>query len=234
VTFAPVVDGWAVPLPPDSAVARGAWNRVPVLVGSTADEGTFLAGETPLRTVAGYTAMLAGYGDARGTLARTYPAADSAAVLPAVQRLAGDMFMGAPARALARLATRGGAPAYLYLFTRVAEGPDAMRGASASHGTDLPFIFGVRAGAGVYRFTGRAAYDSTLAEAMSDYWVAFTASGDPNGAPTSGKWPRWPAYDARTDAYLELGREIVAKRGLRKAEYDVHDALARIRGEVRP
>ncbi|GAC1656270.1 MAG: hypothetical protein NVS4B3_21870 [Gemmatimonadaceae bacterium] len=75
---------------------------------------------------------------------------------------------------------------------------------------------------------------STLADAMSDYWVAFATSGDPNGPPTGGKWPRWPAYDARTDPYLDLGPEVVAKRALRSALYDSIDVRARARGEVRP
>ena len=69
---------------------------------------------------------------------------------------------------------------------------------------------------------------------MSDYWVAFAISGDPNGGPTTGKWPRWPAYDTRTDEYMEFGPRIEVKRELRRADYDVLDALARARGEIRP
>ena len=68
---------------------------------------------------------------------------------------------------------------------------------------------------------------------MSDYWVAFATSGDPNGSPTAGKWPRWPPYDRENDAYLELGSETAARRGLRTLEYDALDALARQRGDVR-
>jgi carboxylesterase type B len=69
---------------------------------------------------------------------------------------------------------------------------------------------------------------------MSDYWVAFTTGGDPNGQPTSGRWPRWPAYHVRRDEYMDLGAEIVARPGLRTAKYDALDALARTRGEIRP
>jgi len=69
---------------------------------------------------------------------------------------------------------------------------------------------------------------------MSDYWVAFATSGDPNGPPSAGRWPRWPAYEAADGPYLELGPEIVARRGLRRAEYDALDAAARARGEIRP
>ena len=81
---------------------------------------------------------------------------------------------------------------------------------------------------------GHTAYDAALADAMSDYWVAFATSGDPNAAPAAGKQPHWPVFDSVTGAYLELGPQIVAKRDPRRALYDSLDAVARTRGEVRP
>jgi hypothetical protein len=37
----------------------------------------------------------------------------------------------------------------------------------------------------------------------------------------------------QNDAYLELGSEIAARRGLRTLEHDALDALARQQGDVR-
>jgi para-nitrobenzyl esterase len=138
---------------------------------------------------------------------------------------------GAPARAFARLITARGAPAYLYQFTRVAEDSvNAKRG--AYHSAEIVFVFGrshpLDPGA------GSTSYDSTLADAMSDYWVSFATSGDPNGPPAAGKWPHWPRYDAATDSWMELGKQIVARPHLRQALYDSLDVEARARGEVRP
>jgi para-nitrobenzyl esterase len=138
---------------------------------------------------------------------------------------------GAPSRAFARLITARGKPAYLYQFARVAEDSvNAKRG--AYHSAEIVFVFGrprpLDPGA------GSTAYDSTLADAMSDYWVAFATSGDPNGPPTAGKWPHWPVYDPATDAYMELGKQPVAKRDIRKVLYDSLDVQARSLGEVRP
>jgi para-nitrobenzyl esterase len=81
---------------------------------------------------------------------------------------------------------------------------------------------------------GTTTYDSTVAEAMSDYWVAFASSGDPNGPPTAGKWPRWPRYESSTDALLDIGPEIAARTMVKRAVYDSLDAVARVRGGVRP
>jgi len=138
---------------------------------------------------------------------------------------------GAPSRSLARLLTARGGRAYVYLYTRVGD-DSASRRAGAYHSSEITFVFGrprpLQASA------GHTAYDSTLADAMSDYWVAFASSADPNGAPAAAKWPPWPVYDAVTDAYIELGPQIVAKRDLRRALYDSLDAVGRARGEVRP
>jgi para-nitrobenzyl esterase len=138
---------------------------------------------------------------------------------------------GAPSRSLARLVTAHGGRAYVYLYTRV--GDDSLsRRMGAYHSSEITFVFGRPRP--LQPVAGHTAYDSTLADAMSDYWVAFATSADPNAAPAASKWPKWPAYDPATDAYMELGPEIAAKRDLRRALYDSLDAAGRARGEIRP
>ena len=138
---------------------------------------------------------------------------------------------GAPARAFARLLTARGARAYIYQFTRAGE-DSASRKRGAYHSAEITFVFGrpqpFEASA------GHASYDAALADAMSDYWVAFATSGNPNGAPAAGRWPVWPVYDRTTDAYMELGPTVVAKRDLRRVQFDAYDVTARAAGEVRP
>lgn len=138
---------------------------------------------------------------------------------------------GAPGRSFARLVRARGTPAYLYLYTRV--GDDSVsRRAGAYHSSEITFVFGRPRP--IQAFAGRTAYDSTLADAMSDFWVAFATSGDPNGPPAGGKWARWPVYDPATDAYMELGPEIAAKQSWRRTVYDSLDVVGRSRGQVRP
>jgi para-nitrobenzyl esterase len=177
----PIVDGWVLTRPVDSALASGVADRVPVIVGSNADES--------------------------------------------------DEAFGAPARAFARVLTRRGGRAYLYQFARSAEDSSGRR-VGAPHASEITFAFGRPRP--LLAALGRAPSDSTLAEAMSDYWVAFATTGDPNGAPSAGRWPKWPRYDARTDAYQELGAEIVPRVALRRALHDSLDRVARARGEIRP
>jgi para-nitrobenzyl esterase len=132
----------------------------------------------------------------------------------------------ASARAFARLVTAQRVPAYLYMFTRV--GDDSVnQKRGAYHSADITFSFGLKP---VIESAGHTSYDAELADAMSDYWFSFAATGNPN----SSKRPPWPLYDASTDAYMELGPQVVAKSALRRAVYDSIDAAGRLRGDVRP
>ena len=127
--FWPVVDGWVLPHPVDSAIALGAANLVPVIAGTNRDEG--------------------------------------------------DEWMGAPTRSFARLVSARGTPTYVYMFSRVGD-DSANRARGAYHSAEITFVFGRPHP--LQPSAGTTPYDSTVAEAMSDYWVAFATSGDPPGS----------------------------------------------------
>lgn len=179
--FRPIVDGWALPHPVDSALLRGSANFVPVIVGSNRDEG--------------------------------------------------DDSMGAPTRAFARLVSAHGTPTWVYMFSRVGD-DSANRRRGAYHSAEITFVFG--RSHPILENAGNTPYDSTLADAMSDYWVAFATHGDPNGAPAAEKWPKWPRYAKETDALLEFGPEIAERTMVKRTAYDSIDAVARSRGGLRP
>ncbi|MFN2602540.1 MAG: carboxylesterase/lipase family protein [Gemmatimonadaceae bacterium] len=158
-------------------------------------------------------------------------AAKLGAVMVGSNRDEPDASMGAPTRSFARLVSAHGVPTYLYMFSRV--GDDSVnRKRGAYHSAEITFAFGRPHP--LLRSAGSTAYDSTVAEAMSDYWVAFATNGDPNGAPAAGKWPRWPRYESLTDALLEIGPEIAPRTMVKRAVYDSLDAVARSRGGLRP
>ena len=158
-------------------------------------------------------------------------AANLVPVIAGTNRDEGDEWMGAPTRTFARLISARGAPTYVYMFSRVGE-DSANRARGAYHSAEITFVFGRPHP--LQPSAGSTPYDSTVAEAMSDYWVAFATSGDPNGPPTAGKWPRWPRYNPATDALLEIGPEIAPRTMVKRAVYDSLDAIARSRGGIRP
>ena len=158
-------------------------------------------------------------------------AANLVPVIVGTNRDEGDEWMGAPSRTFARLMSARNVPTYLYIFSRV--GDDSVnRKRGAYHSAEITFVFGRPKP--ILESAGTTSYDATVADAMSDYWVAFAASRNPNAPPARGKWATWPRYDSRTDALLEIGPEIAARSDFKRAVYDSLDAMARSRGRLRP
>ena len=158
-------------------------------------------------------------------------AANLVPVIAGSNRDEGDEWMGAPTRTFARLVSARGVPTYLYIFSRVGE-DSANRARGAYHSAEITFVFGRPHP--ILKNAGSTSYDATLADAMSDYWLAFATTGDPNSPPAAGKWPRWPRYDPATDALLEFGPEIAPRTMVKRAVYDSIDAVARSHGGIRP
>jgi carboxylesterase type B len=104
-------------------------------------------------------------GAAGEAVRRAYDAARTSAIPAAARRFVANYTFGAPARALARLVARADAKAWLYHFSRVGDGDEARR-LGATHTAEVPFVFWRPPAEGGR--TGRAPYDATLADAMSD------------------------------------------------------------------
>ena len=99
-----------------------------------------------------------------------------------------------PDRAIARLHTRNGAPAWIYDFSYVPAAEQARKPYGAAHTDEVRFVFGQPRA----RF---APADLPLSDAMNAYWTAFAKTGKP-GAAGGPEWPRW---DDRREAQLEFG-----------------------------
>ncbi|HVG12262.1 MAG TPA: carboxylesterase/lipase family protein [Flavisolibacter sp.] len=236
IWFSPVVEGWVLPLPLDKAIDENRWNNVPLLVGSNKHEGAYFQRVKPTGDAAEYYNLLGegSLGDKAGILKAIYPVTDSTEILEKSQDVVGDFGFGAPARALARMATSKKGKAFLYHFTRTSR-DSAGNPVKALHSTELPFVFGYTLDGWVpyKRINGVHANDAFLAAAMSDYWVSFARYGNPNGNGSAPALAKWPVYDSTTHGYLEIGEEIRSKINLRKNQYDAMDQLSKLKGELR-
>lgn len=216
LSIGPVVDGWLLPDHPGRAFATGKQGRVPLLIGSNARELTTLTGLLPAfeRNLAGYRGWLAQTaGPAAGRLEEIYPATSDADVQRALVDAFTDLAFTCPSRFAARSMTGIGAPAYLYQFTRVPPGGDAL---GAYHGAELSYVFGSR-----LPWLPQAAVDGELATLMQRYWVAFATTGKPDAEGLVS----WPAHDAASDRHLELGPSVAARAGLARPACDILDRL---------
>ncbi len=221
VTWEPVVDGKVLPKQPYTLVKEGAFNKVPLLIGTNKDEGTlFLLLLMQLKMDQTKYASLVNQlykGDAAKVLAR-YPAtsykATSMLTAPALAfaDMITDMAFVCQTRLTARAAAAAGVSVYQYHFT-VTQKKALLAFLGSTHTAELPFVFNSDS-----KLTSD---EDALSKKMMGYWTSFAAAGDPN---TTGQ-VAWPKFDAATHRYLELSQTTSAKAGLKKAACAFWDTM---------
>jgi para-nitrobenzyl esterase len=95
----------------------------------------------------------------------------------------------------------GGPSVYVYRFDWDEEptilGADLSMMLGASHGLEIPFVFGHfdlgREGSRIYTAENEAGRRE-LSDKMMSYWAAFASTGDP-GRGRSGDLPQWTAWE---------------------------------------
>jgi para-nitrobenzyl esterase len=124
------------------------------------------------------------------TYKRTRPQATATDLFFAISTA--QMYWYTSTRAAERKAEARGAPIYMYQFayegTQTAGNPPVAL--KAAHSLEIPFVFAHPRPdkSGVV-----PAHEQTLSKQMSQAWIAFARTGDPNHAGL----PKWPMYDAK-------------------------------------
>ena len=212
----PNVDGWVFPDEIHAIFEEGRQNPVPVIVGSNADEGSMYAGPNAPATVEDFRlSAQERYGDFADAFLEAYPVADDSDVKDAFVAAVGDAIFTWEMRMWARMTSTVDAGSWLYHFTRV---PPITQSETlgSHHGAEIVYVIGN------FHLASFAPQpeDERLAEAMSGYWVNFATTGDPNGAGL----PEWPAYDVKSEAFMEFGDTIQPGDHLLERECDFFES----------
>jgi para-nitrobenzyl esterase len=224
--FGVIVDGWVVPSQPVTTFASRRQARIPVLIGSTADETTVFGKSSPLarknsrpKTIAQYRRWLKNeFGEFAEDVWKVYPAASEAAVPLVFIRMQTDYAFGFGSHRLAQAMAEAEQQAYLYYFTYKGRGPFAALG--AFHSEELMFV-------GDSYWTSWIANkeDKKLADLMGDYWTQFAKTGDPNRKGL----PRWEPYDPKSDQCLEIGSTVKSRPTPHRDGYAVFEGILKAR-----
>ncbi|MEO5707925.1 MAG: carboxylesterase family protein [Alteraurantiacibacter sp.] len=190
-----IVDGYIIPEDVSIAVANGRQNPWDVLAGSNEDEGSFTLTFGPPPTLATFAqGEVQRYGTHVELGRAAYPAstdAEAAAQSPRPFADAMTWHMRQYADGQARL----GRSAYQYFFTHDPVYDPDKPNLGAAHTGEIPYVFDnlcaprtYPGGSSVTLMCGNAA-EEAFADQVSQYWVNFAATGNPNGPGL----PHWPA-----------------------------------------
>jgi para-nitrobenzyl esterase len=204
----PVIEPYLLPEPPYVAFVSGHQSDVPLLIGSNQEEARSLTDVTHTLASTFDADIQNSFGQLPPTILAAYPHADDVAARQARLDLERDLRFGWDMWAWARLqATTGHSPVYYYTFAQQPPFPadSVYKGWGASHFAELWYVFDHLNQA---RWNWSAA-DYKLADRISQYWINFARSGDPNGPDL----PHWPPYTIAGGRVLAL-REPIAVEGV--------------------
>jgi para-nitrobenzyl esterase len=212
----PICDGVVIPEDERPAFKAGRMHRMPLIVGTNADEGTLLTKTWPVSDVNAHRALLkANFPRALEEALRHYGCnVDSMALAQTAQAFADTQF-NAGARLLARVMAAQGQPVWRYLFTRQRPG----RTDGPHHGDEVSYVFGnLAVGRGSEPESFNSA-DVAVSEAMQGAWVRFAREASPG--PIGGV--DWPAVTITNDDPFELGDRFGPRADPRTAALDFLD-----------
>jgi para-nitrobenzyl esterase len=201
ISLSPVVDGYYLPTNPFDPVAAPTAANIPLIIGTNHDEMTFMmmmAGtpaepdmtESELRE-----SLSARYGANADDIIAAYWSADPGLTPWELYIwIVSEGFRRSSITLAERKVEGGTAPVYMYLFTKKSEiYPDY----GTPHFMEVAYVFDNTANSP----------DDELATMMSEAWIAFARSGDPNH---SGM-PNWEPYtiDERATMFFDIPCQLV-------------------------
>ena len=230
--FGPVVDHRVLPASPFDPIASSISAQVPMILGSTLLEVTFMT-STPLDPIddamlhALVTRLTRGdaveAGRLIGLYRRDFAGQSNVRIY---QLIASDDWMTADvAQAAERKAALHRAPAYLYHFEKLTPVHEGKLG--CPHTAEIYYVFDNLELPTASALTGESPDRQALADTMSRVWTAFARTGVPD-VPGLPHWPAYSAEDRRVMIFNDHCEVAIDPHAAeRQAIQSLHDSLHR-------
>lgn len=199
----PIIDGYVLPESVAAIYNAGKQNPVTLLTGWNEDEG--LSGGNAKNAETYRAQAETQYGEQAQEFLKFYPGQTDEQAAVSQNKLSRDMSFGVQNYSWAQAHSRQGKKAYVYRFTRKLPATGIYAHYGAFHTGEVAYAYDN------LRFIDHQlrplnATDDKLATIMSNYWVNFVKTGDPNGKGL----PVWPVYDASAPKIMLLGDQSKA------------------------
>ena len=220
------VDGWVLPKPPLEVFEAREQSKVPVLLGSLANEGLFLFPQNENLSAEDFDDYLrTTFGDGADRVKLAYAAEFDESPGKAQHEIRTDLFMGFSMRKWAGYQSSVGQQSYLYFMDYVppafqmylAESPalslpGGPRSAGAYHSGELAYVFNSLSEFGEMW----SKEDKIMAKRMNEYWSSFAKTGKPL-AESGGVWD---PYQSTTHNTMQFNLEGEQSTTVRLEKYD--------------
>lgn len=207
----PTIDGWLLPDHPEHIFSKGEQADIPVIIGTTKDEGNYFSGFVNFETRSAFAKKLQGfYGSRASDVLALYPAETKQELKAAGSEFVTDAWFVQPARKLLDGMAPLSSPVYQYQFSRGYPNNPKL---GAPHAIELRYVFNT------IKEPESNPDSQRLSDQVTDYWAQFSKTGNPN---LKGL-PNWPEYTAKEKIYLDLDVEITTGADLKKEASDVLD-----------
>ncbi len=208
IRFGTVLDGYVLPKNLNEHFAKGLHNDVPLLTGWVTGDGA-LFGNQPITTEKYTSQAKEKYKDNADEFLKIFPA-NTDEEAKAMQSKTNLFQFAAFQSHLWAGFTKN--KSYLYQFSHVPPDKPNFPNYGAFHTAEVPYALHTL-------HTWKRDWqqiDKDLEKTMSDYWVNFTKTGNPNGKGL----PEWKSYDKNSGEIMELGDKVIARPALFKKEMD--------------
>ncbi len=207
--FGSIADGYVLPKDLKTHFENTKHHDVPLLTGWVTGDGALMG--NPPTSVEKFKLMAKEkFGDKADDFLKVFTVTTDEEAKTQQSRLGMCQFAAFPSHIWAGYNKKS--KSYLYQFSHVPPDKPKFPNYGAFHTSEVPYALHTL---NMWKRDWQK-LDLDLEKTMSDYWVNFAKTGDPNGPGL----PEWKSYDKESSNIMELGDKVELKTGVFKNVFD--------------